>query len=76
MRFAGDESLLPAASRARVWNVCVPFFTPRYDFGDVQRAHAPLSSLHSKVEPGSLARKVNRAVAARVRAAGPPEIVV
>src|SRR5947209_19110753 len=46
---AGVGSTLPAASFARTWNVCDPAPSPEYDFGLVQTANVPASSLHSYV---------------------------
>jgi hypothetical protein len=46
---------LPAESIARAWNVCGPSPSPEYALGLGQAANPPPSSLHSKLEPGSVA---------------------
>src|SRR4051812_50173116 len=76
LRVAGVASTLPAASVARTEKACVPTASPESDFGEEQPAQLPLSSLHWKVEPASLALKEKLAVIAVVVAPGPLEIVV
>jgi hypothetical protein len=44
---------------------------PEYAFGEVHAAHAPLSSLHSKVEPVSVEVNANVAVVALTLPLGP-----
>ena len=67
-RVAGVSSVLPALSVARTAKVCSPLARPAIGCGDVQGTNAAASSLHSNVEPASLAEKVNDG--------GPPSIVV
>ena len=50
---AGVGSVLPAASVALTWKVCVPFFSER-DLGELQGANVPLSTLQAKLEPASV----------------------
>ena len=76
-RVAGVASRLPAASVARTENVYAPSVVVVYACGEVQVAYVPapagVSSLHSNVDPASVAVNVNDGVgcgdAAR-RAAG------
>jgi hypothetical protein len=58
VRVAGVASTLPAASRARTENVCVPSASVPSVTGDVQAAKAAPSREHSNVVPASLV-KVN-----------------
>jgi len=53
--FAAFGSTLPAASIASTWKVCLPFFSFFNFLGDVQGLNFfCLSSLHWKVDPGSV----------------------
>ncbi len=58
VRVAGVGSMLPAASIARTENVCSPSGSVPSACGDVHGANAAPSSLHSKVEFGSLEENV------------------
>jgi hypothetical protein len=57
VKLAGDASVFPAASVARVSKVCVPSASALVVYGLVQVLQLPPSTPHSKVEPGSLALK-------------------
>jgi hypothetical protein len=72
---AGVASTLPAASRARTWNVCGPFARPLYVCGLVHAVNAAPSSEHSNVAPASLV-KVKLAELEVLVAPGPVPIVV
>jgi hypothetical protein len=50
---------LRAASVALTWKVWEPLAKDPYVFGERQALKAVLSSVHRKVEPGSLEDKVN-----------------
>ena len=56
--------------------MCGPTVRPRTFAGEVQAAKSAVSSLHSKVEPDSLAENLNSAVFACVTAGGLSVIVV
>src|SRR5215207_6366536 len=79
-RVAGEPSTLPAPSVARTENVYEPFIVVVYACGEVQAAYVPapagVSSLHSNVEPASLAVNVNDGAVPDVVPVGPPVIVV
>src|SRR5262245_47153562 len=49
LKLAGVASVLPAASRARTWNVWTPWARPVRLFGLVQAAYAAPSTEHSNV---------------------------
>src|SRR3954452_7679279 len=76
LRLAGVAATLPAASLARTEKVCALTVSPERDLGEVHPAQLPVSSLHSKVEPDSVAVKEKLAVVAVVVPLGPLEIVV
>jgi hypothetical protein len=71
LRFAGVGSTFPAASRALTRKTCLP--SPRflYVLGERQAPHRLPSSLHSKVEPGSLEPKRSFALWELVLPEGP-----
>ena len=73
---AGLASMLPAASWARTWKVCGPAASGPSVVGELQAANVPPSTLHSKLEPGSLAENSNVGVESAVTPAGPASIVV
>ncbi|HEV3408083.1 MAG TPA: hypothetical protein VG079_05285, partial [Gaiellaceae bacterium] len=56
--------------------MCKPRRTFRYVFVAPHARHEPRSSLHWNFEPGSVERRRNVALAARVRADGPDAILV
>lgn len=78
VREAGVASVLPAGSVARTANECEPLLRLLIVCGEVQDAYAPESTLHSKVEPPSVAEKVNWALAVVIVSScwGPLSIVV
>jgi hypothetical protein len=76
VKVAGVASTLPAGSVARTLNVCEPLASPAYGFGLVQVVNPPLSSSHSKVEPGSLAVKEKLAEVLAVGSLGEAVMVV
>src|SRR4051812_16652993 len=51
--------MLPAASVARTWKVCIPTGSPVAVYGDVQRKNAPVSRRHSNRAPASGEENVN-----------------
>src|SRR5690242_5356192 len=52
---SGVGSTLPAASMARIWILCLPYFSFLSFSGDLHGLNfLDVSILHSKVEPGSL----------------------
>ena len=57
VRVTGEASVLPAASLARTENVWVPSASVASVFGLVHVDQVPLSSLHWKVAPDSVAAK-------------------
>ena len=67
---ADDGSMLPAWSIARTSNVCWPTARPVYDFGEVQSANEPVSSLHWNVDWVSFEVNVNDAFVSVVVAGG------
>jgi hypothetical protein len=67
---ASDWSVLPAASVARTENVCEPTDSPVYVLGEVHASYEPVSSLHAKVEPDSVAVNANVAVVSVVVVGG------
>ena len=73
---AGVASVFPAGSLARTWKVWDPLGKAVYVLGLVHAAKAAVSSLHSKVEPASVAVNVNVAVFGLLLPLGPPVIVV
>jgi hypothetical protein len=75
-RLAGDWSVFPAASVARTWKVWLVSARPVYVFELVQAVKGPPSRLHSKVDEGSSAVKVNDAEVLEVAPSGPVVIVV
>jgi len=76
LSLAGEESVLPAASVARTLNLCLPFFSRLYFLGDLQGLNGFLSSLHSKLEPGSEEVNLNLTVCFLVFFGAPLVIVV
>ena len=74
--FAGVWSGLPAVSVAKTWNLCLPGSRPLYFAFEVQTSNAPLSSLHSNVEPASLELNLNFAFVFGDFFFGPFSIVV
>ena len=56
---AGVASTLPAGSVARTENVCEPSVSAVSRSGVVHAVHAPVSTMHSNVEPSSVAVKSN-----------------
>jgi hypothetical protein len=73
-RLAGDGSTLPSASIARTCHVCVP--GPMIVlFGERQPRQMSLSSLHSKLPPGSVEVNVNE-MSPDVTVAGGPDVMV
>jgi hypothetical protein len=72
---AGVGSTLPAPSRALTANMCEPFASWVYDWGDLHERHAAPSRLHSKVLD-SVAANEKLALVCRVEGGGPAEIVV
>src|SRR4051812_39980340 len=75
VKVAGEASMLPAASMARTFIVCLPFANDTV-LGEVQAAQAAASSLHWNVDPASSDVKVNVADTALIEEAGPEVIVV
>src|SRR5688572_7135944 len=75
VQVAGAASALPAASRARTWKVCVPSASD-WELGEVQVENEPASTLHSKVEPGSVEVKVKSASPLLLGSGGPVSILV
>jgi hypothetical protein len=78
---AGDASGVPRLSVARTENVYDPSASELYAFGEVHAAYVPVvepgpSSLHSNVDPASVAVNVNCGDALPVVPVGPPVIVV
>jgi hypothetical protein len=57
-------------------NVCSPIARAVYVAGEVQTVKAAPSSAHSKVDPGSLAEKLNMALVSVVVASGAEVIAV
>jgi hypothetical protein len=76
VRLAAEASVFPAESVALTWKVCEPTVSELYSLGELQAPQAPESSLHSKLEPLSLAEKPKLAAVAVVVAGGPERIVV
>ena len=76
VRVAGDGSVFPTASRARTENVCWPLVSSVSTFGDEHETNSPASSLHSKVEPGSVEENSNDAVVDALVPEGPEVINV
>ncbi len=68
--------MLPAASVARTLKLCEPSPRAAVVLGLVQAPKAAESSLHSKVEPGSVELNANDALVAVVVPVGPEVIVV
>ena len=58
LKTAGVGSV-PLPLVARTWKLCEPRFCDPYDFGEVQAANTPLSSLHSNVAPPGTEWNVN-----------------
>src|SRR3954468_16997482 len=73
---AGDASVLPAASVARTSNVWELSLSPPTLFGLVHGAKAAPSTLHSKLEPGSVEVNVNAGAATLDGSAGLPTMFV
>ena len=73
---AALPSVLPAGSVARTSNVCEPSASPVYDCPLVQEANEPVSSLHSNVEPASVAVNEKLALVELVGLFGDVVIVV
>ena len=67
---AGEPSMFPAWSMARTSKVCWPTARPVYDFGAVQAAKSPVSSLHWNVTGVSFDSNVNEAFVSVVVAGG------
>ena len=63
---AGVASVLPAASVARTWKVCEPSARAAVVRGDVHAANAAASTLHSNVDPASVAPKAKVGVVSLV----------
>jgi hypothetical protein len=76
VRTAGVASVLPAWSVALTENVCNPSESPVSAFGEEQAANAPVSSLHSKLEPASLEENSKLAELEVLVAEGPELIAV
>jgi hypothetical protein len=76
LREAGVESTLPTGSVPRTSNVCAPSASDAVVSGEEQEAQTAPSTRHSKVDPASLAEKVNVGVESLVGPDGPLSIVV
>jgi len=76
VRVAGVGSTFPAISAARTSKVWLPSESALYAFGLEHGENGAPSSLHSKLDPGSLEVNVNAAAVALVGSAGPEPIVV
>jgi hypothetical protein len=76
VRTAGVGSVLPAGSVALTSKVCPPSARALYVTPLVQDTKTPVSSLHSKLLPASLAVNVNVALVSLVAPKGPVAIAV
>ena len=76
LREAGVASTLLAGSVARTSKVCAPSAREAVVWAELQEAHAPASTRHSKVEPTWLAENANVGVESFVGPDGPLSIVV
>ena len=76
LRLAGEPSVLPAASVARVEKVCAPTARELKDVGEAQSPHGRESSEHSKLELASFELKRKLALVEVVVAGGPESIEV
>ena len=73
---AGVESVFPAGSVARTWNLWSPSPSGGNAFGDEQALNGPFPSRHSNVEPGSFDVNSNVASATSDGSCGPLVMVV